>query len=331
MVRKRFIYKIILIATILLVMVICCVGVYVYRWNIVHPLKTGELEIDGMERTFVYHVPSGLKPKSRLIIAYHGTAMTGRMMQIMTGHEFDEFADRDQNAIIVYPQGYKNNWNDCRKSALFPAKQMNLDDVGFTGQIIKYFIEHYNIDTTQVYAVGYSNGGAMVMKLAAEQPGWFKGFAVISSNLPVETNNACYDANKPVSLLYMRGMQDPIIPYGGGEVVFIDGRHFGAVQSTQQTLQHWLNVSRCDTLPFSTLQYANNAGAVTATQENYYSSTTNKRVVFIKVLDGGHTIPNRNFRIPIKEIGNMNQELDAPQIIWDFFVNLKVKPKRKTG
>ncbi|MDR3681659.1 MAG: prolyl oligopeptidase family serine peptidase [Flavipsychrobacter sp.] len=294
-----------------------------------HPLSGGEFEINGIERTFVYHVPRDLKPKSRLIIAYHGTAMTARMMQIMTGHEFDEFADRDQNAIIVYPQGYKNNWNDCRKTAPFPAKQLNLDDVGFTGQIIKYFIERYNIDTTQIYAVGYSNGGAMVMKLAAEQPGWFKGVAVISANMPVETNNACYDTRHPISLLYIRGMQDPIIPYDGGEVVVIDGRHFGAVQSTQQTLQHWLDVNRCDTLPFSTLTYGNHDGAVTAMQENYYSSITHKRVAFIKVLDGGHTIPNRNFRITTKKIGKMNEELDAPQIIWDFFVNLKYKPKVK--
>lgn len=39
----------------------------------------------------------------------------------MTGYEFDWFADQRKFAV-VYPEGYKNNWNDCRKNATFPAK-----------------------------------------------------------------------------------------------------------------------------------------------------------------------------------------------------------------
>ncbi len=105
------------------------------------------------------------------------------MMQIFTGHEFDLAADKNQNAIIAYPQWYKGNWNDCRKLAPYPAKQLNLDDVGFTEQIISYFKTNYEIDANEIYSVGYSNGGQMVMKLANLKPEWFKGFDIISANI----------------------------------------------------------------------------------------------------------------------------------------------------
>ena len=58
----------------------------------------------------------------------------------MTGYEFDWFADQRKFAV-VYPEGYKNNWNDCRKNATFPAKVENIDDVGFIKTLISEFVQ----------------------------------------------------------------------------------------------------------------------------------------------------------------------------------------------
>lgn len=311
---------------VLSILAICIVSlfIYTYRWNITNPNKRGNLIIDNIERTFVYHVPKKLTDKPKLIIAYHGSKMKAFIMQIFTGHEFDELADINKNAIIVYPQGYKNNWNDCRKQAPFPAKQSNIDDVRFTEQIIAFFRKEYQIDTSNIFAVGYSNGGQMVMKLAMQKPEWFKGFAVISANLPTENNNDCIDTKKPVSLLLMNGTNDPINPYEGGEVI-LDGQSFGSVISTEQNLQHWLNVSDCDSTEKVTAQFPQNKAGnnITAIQKTYLSQATNKQISFIKVINGGHTIPNRNFRIPIKKIGEINKDVDGPKVIWDFFMMLK--------
>lgn len=298
--------------------------IYIYRWNIVNPNKSGFVIIDNLQRTFVYHVPKKLNNKPKLIIVYHGSKMKAFVMQIFTGHEFDELADLDENTIIVYPQGYKNNWNDCRKQAPFPAKQLNVDDVRFTEQIISFFKKEYQIDTAHIFAVGFSNGGQMTMKLAKQKPEWFKGFAVISANLPTESNNECIDSKKPVSLLLMNGTNDPISPYEGGEVT-LDGQSFGSVLSTEQNLQHWLNVSDCDLLEKVTTQFPQNKTGdnITAIQKKYLSPGNNKEISFIKVINGGHTIPNRNFRIPIKKMGEMNKDIDGPKVIWDFLMALK--------
>ncbi|MBX9334902.1 hypothetical protein K5M56_27095, partial [Serratia marcescens] len=85
---------------------------------------------DGSERKFWAYLPADLPPNSPLVIVLHGSEMNGVSMREMTGYEFDWFADQRKFAV-VYPEGYKNNWNDCRKNATFPAKVENIDDVGF--------------------------------------------------------------------------------------------------------------------------------------------------------------------------------------------------------
>jgi polyhydroxybutyrate depolymerase len=297
---------------------------YIYRWNIVHPLKSGVIHLDGLNRKFVYHVPKKLSPHPRLIILYHGTGMVAPLMQILTGHEFDELADREQHTIIVYPQGYKNNWNDCGRQAPYAARRLHLNDIEFTRQIIDYFSSRYQVNRQEVYAAGFSNGGQMVMKLARQQPQWFKGFAVISANMPVEVTDDCTDARGPVSLLLMNGQKDPINPFNGGTII-LNGKNYGAVMSTGATLQYWLKVSACSTEAAAATAYPppQTGRQATAYKTDYYSPVTRKQVSFVNILDGGHTIPNRNFHITIPIMGHINKDVDAPAIIWEFFAGLQ--------
>jgi polyhydroxybutyrate depolymerase len=55
--------------------------------------------------------------------------MDGARMRLFTGYEFDRLADQ-HGYIAIYPDGYRRNWNDCRKDATFPAKRDNIDDIG---------------------------------------------------------------------------------------------------------------------------------------------------------------------------------------------------------
>lgn len=305
----------------ILIIVAISLLIYTYRWNILHPNKSASVKIDNLERTFIYHIPKKLKHNPKLLIAYHGSKMKAWMMQLFTGHEFDLFADADENTIVVYPQGYKNNWNDSRKNAPFPAKKLNIDDILFTERIISYFGKNYHIDSKRIFAVGFSNGGQMVMKLANHKPDLFKGFAVIAANFPTADNCDSKITQSPVSMLLMNGMKDPINPYNGGEVK-LDGQSFGAVLSTENNVIRYLTAGNFDTSTFATKDFKDKAGRVTAIQQDYYSTSTGKKVSSVKILDGGHTIPNLNFRLPVKIMGNMNKQVDGPKLIWEFFMSL---------
>lgn len=296
---------------------------YTYRWNLFNPLKREIIVVDRLQRAFLYHVPKNLGPQPRLIIAYHGTGMNANLMQIFTGHEFDLLADSEKNTIIVYPQGYKNNWNDCRIDADFPAKKLNVNDVDFTCRIISFFSKKYHINEHKVYAAGFSNGGQMVNKLARTIPERFKGFAVISANIPDKSNDACTAADRPISIIIFSGMSDPIVPYHGGPVK-MGRKDLGLVQSSEQTLHYWLGLGafeRCSTMGRTGPTQTENG--LLSKRTDYHSKADGRFVSFIAMSDGGHTIPNRNFRIPIKVMGNMNREIDAPKLIWDFFAALR--------
>ncbi|MFT4154045.1 alpha/beta hydrolase family esterase [Parafilimonas sp.] len=293
--------------------------IYTYRWNITNPNKSHSVTVDNYTRRFIYHIPKQLSPNPKLIIAYHGSKLKGFMMQIFTGHEFDLLADKYKDAIIVYPEGYKGHWNDCRKEAPFEAKQKNLNDVEFTQKIIDFFKTEYSINEKEIFAVGYSNGGFMVFRLANEKSSVFKSFAVISSNLPVNANYIKNNLQSPISLIYFSGMKDEIVPYEGGEV-FVNEASYGFVRSTQETLDYWLNVNNSDSSN-AIAKFKNKNEEITAIKTDYFSNSSGKKISVIKMFDGGHTIPNQNFRLPIKAIGKMNKEVDAPQLIWDFFMD----------
>ncbi len=45
-----------------------------------------------------------------------GFVMTCAQMREWTGFELDELADQ-RGFVVAYPDGYKGNWNDCRRAA----------------------------------------------------------------------------------------------------------------------------------------------------------------------------------------------------------------------
>jgi polyhydroxybutyrate depolymerase len=61
--------------------------------------------------------------------------------------------------VVVYPDGYKHNWNDCHSKATFPAHTENIDDMGFVKGLIAREVALRQIDEKHVYVLGYSNGG----------------------------------------------------------------------------------------------------------------------------------------------------------------------------
>jgi polyhydroxybutyrate depolymerase len=94
------------------------------------------IRVGESERSYLAYVPAGLMPHSRLVLVLHGGLMDGEMMRKGTGYEFDVLADRHGFAV-VYPDGYEGNWNDCRRTDAYPAKRLNIDDMGSLSEMIE--------------------------------------------------------------------------------------------------------------------------------------------------------------------------------------------------
>jgi polyhydroxybutyrate depolymerase len=280
------------------------------------------LRVDALQRTFIFYVPDRLSSHPKLIVVLHGSGMAAKEMPLIMGRQLERFADSARNFIVVYPQGYLKYWNDCRKSATYAAKLDHVDDVLFLVKMIHYFTDNYHVDDKAVFAAGYSNGGEMCFKLAKETPGLFKGFATVSANLPVGTNDDCAGTGQPVSIMLINGTSDPVDPYNGGVINLPDGKNRGAVISADSSVQYWKRLAHCDTTTPNIYHYPdiNKDDQSTAVAFDYPCSPTGKKIKFVKIINGGHIIPNPGFDHWPRGLGTVNRDINAPLIIYDFFM-----------
>jgi polyhydroxybutyrate depolymerase len=290
-------------------------------------LQNGEVTVDSLQRSFVFHLPNDVTAHPGLLFVIHGSQMSAREMRYVTGRQFE----RGHGLIVVYPQGYHGYWNDCRKSATYEAKTRKIDDIAFFKKMIAWFAEKYAIDSTHVFATGLSNGGHMVYKLGLEMPESFRGLAAISASMPVETNDDCTDSHMPVSMLVMNGTADPLSPYNGGAFIALDTMRRGTVVSTDSTIAHWLEVDRCDTVSRVEYHYPDldPSDSSTAVSYTYSNSTTGRKVELLKIVNGGHLVPNSGFDRWPNAVGNVNRDINSPVLILDFFAGLDSAAGRK--
>ena len=98
-------------------------------------IQQDSIPIGSITREFLEYVPHDISPHSPLVIVLHGSMMDAKSMREWTGYEFDQLADR-HGFLVVYADGYKHTWNDCRSQATFQAHTENIDDMGFVKGLI---------------------------------------------------------------------------------------------------------------------------------------------------------------------------------------------------
>ncbi len=278
--------------------------------------------VDGIWRVFEYHVPQFPSNNSRLVLVFHDNNMTPKVIQEVTGFEFNKLADKTASTIVVYPQGYKNVWNHGQK---------NVDDVGFAKSIVQRMERRYHIDRKNVFAVGYFNGGSMCYKLAQAAPDAFKGFAVIGTNMSLSSNGSRSLASKPVSIIIINDIADTITPDNGNKVSSLNKIAIGKVKSTNETLNHWINLlgnNGAAPKPIVTSIEKSNSQAI---RYDYSSEEKNKMVSLLKIMKGGYSFPNPNTKKWPQLGGEMEKQINIPEIVINFFYKIQYQDRQGLG
>jgi len=326
------------------------------------PHLTGKLSrnsgmIGGRQRDFYLYLPQALKPGAPLLIVFHGGTQDGRDIRVGTGFEFDMLADK-YGFVVVYPNGINHSWNSCRKSLQRTLR--GIDDVAFAQTIIANQAVVNHIDSKRVFVTGHSMGGAMSYRLGLEHPEEIAGIAVISSSLPAANDMGCTAKNLPIPVMIINGTADPVNPYRGGSnnrrtagmdpisgslggiggamgsmsdrmeparasgvTLLVGGR--GPVMSTESTAQYWAKVNGQEGPPdIGHLPHVN-ANDPTSVDMMSWTAPGKAPVILYSILGGGHVVPQKNFHYP-SIVGRQNDDIDAPEVIWDFFSRLPSRP-----
>lgn len=262
-------------------------------------LTHDSLRIDGHFRSFHFYKPSG--KKESLLFVMHGSGGNGIGMSERT-KKLEERSASD-NFLVVYPDGYKRFWNECRKVATTEANEINIDEVAFFEAMINYFKKNYGIRDSQVFAMGTSGGGHMAYKLGLLAPNKFKAIAAIIANLPDQPNMDCTESKIALPIMIINGTADPVNPYAGG-MMNTGNFKAGTVRSTDDTFHYWAALAGYNGNPVKqTLPDTDPSDGKTI--EQYTFKTKGKpEVVLLKVIGGKHDYPN---------------DIDVHVEAWNFF------------
>ncbi len=262
---------------------------------------TGSLNVDGRDRTYRLRVPPAAASGEALplVIVLHGFTQTAS--QIESAYAMNPVADT-AGFFVVYPNGtntflFLQGWNASLGGG-------GVDDVKFIDELISELGNAYSIDTSRVFATGFSNGGGMSVSLACALSGRIKAIAPVAAAIEPANRNLCSPALfRP--LLQIHGTDDAVVAYGGAS-----GGFGPPVAPAEAFFRAWVSQDACPAPVISNLpniDLSDGSWVVEAALGPCASGQSNR---FYRVNGGDHSVPGP---------GGQNKDLYASVAIWEFF------------
>jgi polyhydroxybutyrate depolymerase len=252
-------------------------------------LACDSILIEGRFRSFYFNKPTVKSSIKNLLFLMHGSGGSGDKMMGATKNL--EALSTAENLLLVYPNGYKNYWNECRKFATSDANKENINEEAFFTAMIQYFKVKYGIDEKKVFAAGFSGGGHMAYKLAITLPSKIKAIAAIVANLPDVTSCDCKLSGKAKSVLIINGTDDNVNPDNGGEM-FVNNVSYGVVKSTQKTFEYWASLAGYKNRPIQESLPDRDTTDHKTIESYTYKKKHKPTIKLLKVMGGKHEYPN---------------------------------------
>ncbi len=267
------------------------------------------------QRKLLIHFPPSFSQGLPLVIVLHGGG--GNKENVNKVTNFSAVAD-SENFLVAYPDGIDNQWNDGREYKTLFKKQSDADDVGFISSMIDYLIEKYNVDSNSVFVCGISNGGMMSLRIACQLAGKINSAASVAANMTPFLINNCSPI-KPVSIMFICGTKDPLVPYYGGKVGLGILKNRGTVFSVEKSVDYWIKLNKCNPLPIVIEEDDNKFDKTKAIKKIFSDGLNGSEVILYTIENGGHTWPGGLQYLSERTIGKLSKDINASEVIWKFF------------
>lgn len=269
-------------------------------------------------RHFLLHIPQGYTASRPypLVVVLHGAFSTAREMEKWTG--WSQLADRE-GFIVIYPEGigilgFLQHWNAghcCGK-----AVEDDWNDVAFIEAAIDGMCRQYAVDVRRIYMMGFSNGGMMTHRFAAERSFLLAAAASVSGVINSRESKDHPEWRmpfpaRPVPFLIMHGDADQTVPYEGGKP--LDRKSTREYRPVSDAAGFWTAANKCNAEPIRKERFG---GMVT--EASYMDSNGDNEVRVCRIHNWGHEWPGGPLTRALPE-NHPLKELDAAGIIWKFF------------
>jgi len=272
-------------------------------------IKTGSFDFEGHNRNYMVFLPNNYPGTINfpLMIYLHSYGWIAQ--QGMNYTKLNQVADK-YGFMVVYPSGIPN-WNSgIGDNPNWPTP--NVDDVGFINALIDTLSNHYSIDLKRIYACGYSNGGLMSYKLGCQLSNRIAAIASVGGVFSNSTSAKCNPLHT-MPVLQIHGTKDRYVPIDGTTSWY----------SVDETLRGWISFNNCVQVDTIFLPDLDPNDGCTVEKISYTSCTNKIRLIYYKVINGGHTWPGA---APpgFSGAGNTNQDFNASVEIWNFFKDYRL-------
>jgi polyhydroxybutyrate depolymerase len=266
--------------------------------------------VGSLRRNYLLHVPEDLpagKP-APLVLVFHGGGGHDWNMPGFT--RFDDLADH-QGFVVAYPDAVNKHWNASGNAS-------TADDVGFTRALIDDVARTHSIDLHRVYAAGISNGGFFSNRLACDLGDKIAAIASVAATMPEPLAVAC-KPSRAISVMYIHGTDDPLVPINGGKIGFQSGRGYGECISLADAATFWRKNDRIQSAPTATDLPDRASDGTHVHREIWSGGANDTEIVVYTIQGGGHTWPGGPQYLPKLIVGKASQNLNGTRTIWEFF------------
>lgn len=248
-----------------------------------------------------------------LVIVLHGSGQTPEDIASLTG--FNNLATLERFAV-VYPAGTGNTperlyWNVLQSGTY--ATEERVDDFGFLNAVVTQVMQEVAIDRSRIYAVGFSQGGMLCYRLACD-PLWstrLAAMAVVGATMTVAPDDCA--PGRLVPLLSIHGMQDPFSNFAGGIAAKAMRNDRVPRPGLYETIDYWVEQGGFTGEPDT----SDSRGQ--AACRRFASRTNDYEIISWEINNGGHAWPGSPANLPEWMVGNVNHDIQATALIWNFF------------
>ena len=232
---------------------------------------------DGVKHDFIVDLPE--KPKgSGLIVMLHGYGSTAETFRRDTG--FHKAANA-QGYTVVYVTGAPGPDRTSATGWNYETGGSGNSDPEFLCALVNYLRQQYHTDEKKSIAVGYSNGGFMCHRLAAEAAETFSCIVCVAGTMP-ESVWKSRPEKCSVSLLQITGEKDNAIPKNS------DGSaRYAKSPAIEDVIEYYAAANGLD---HSVTEKIGNRSVLT----KYCGNSAYRQVWHLVVKDGHHSWPGEN-------------------------------------
>ncbi len=231
--------------------------------------------IDGIieDRPVYIQAPSNILTTQQYPVLFYFHGNGGNASQFLNNPSLNTIIE-NEGVIGIYPQGFNNAWN-------LGPENTNADEMEFMDLLFAELSTYGNVDLSRVYAIGSSNGAAIINQIALERT-YFNAIAPVVSQLNV--NQGMMTPPRTIAVYQVNGDSDGLIPVNGGTSAV--GQTF---LSAQASAEHWAGEFNCNLTPIST---TDSWGGFPVNSYEYNNCDAGVVVSYHIVVGGTHGVTN---------------------------------------